>query len=668
MRHKSWWLAVSISMNSLVWAETPNNADPLLIEITKGQKPLLMSPVTESNVTTPTPLADGGELLLRQSGISGSRMGGRAIDPLIRGQKETQLNILLDGGYLHGACPNRMDPPTAYTSAGAYDRVTIIKGNRTVVYGAGGSGGTVLFERDWPVFYDAGYLAELSGGWRENNQQWDLTADLAAGSDQGYLRFIIHQGEAQNYEDGRGDKVAAGWQSGSNTLLAGINLDDFTRLQLSHARVEEEDIDFPGALMDSPYADASNSRIRLEHDFKGGILKSLHVDLYRSDVTHLMENSMITSPSTSDTKGGRVLLHAEAWDTHWQFGVDVQQNQRDALAYMVMSGMPVFSQWPDVDMKQQGLFLEAERAFNRTHRVRAGVRYDHIDATAHRANTTYGMGMGAATPVALYNSAYGITNTAAQEDNLGGFFSWQYQLPAEYVLETTLSRSVRTADATERYIAKHAMSGDWIGNPQLEPEKHHQLELQLSRRSNDLQWQLSGWYNRIDDYILRYRSVNHEYYRNIAAELYGAEAELDWFFMPGWQLGTRLAWLRGNNRDTGQALSRIAPVSLLTQLSYQQGHWRYSGEWQLTGAQNNVCLSTDPACAGQDVRRTPGYGVVNLYAEYGLSRDSQLSIGIDNLFDKAYSLHESRDYVLAPEPLQVTEPGRSLWLNFKLAF
>ncbi len=117
----------------------------VVIEINRGL-PQLETAIRETTTgVKASPVSDGGELLQSLTGVSAIRMGGRALDPVIRGQKETQLNILLDGGYIHGGCPNRMDPPTAYTSVDSYDRVTVIKGNRTVVYGGGGSGGTVLF-------------------------------------------------------------------------------------------------------------------------------------------------------------------------------------------------------------------------------------------------------------------------------------------------------------------------------------------------------------------------------------------------------------------------------------------------------------------------------------------------------------------------------------------
>ena len=70
--------------------------------------------------------ADGGELLLQTPGVSGVKMGAHGIDPVIRGQKHNQLNILLDGAYIHGGCPNRMDPPTSYASTELYDKVIVI--------------------------------------------------------------------------------------------------------------------------------------------------------------------------------------------------------------------------------------------------------------------------------------------------------------------------------------------------------------------------------------------------------------------------------------------------------------------------------------------------------------------------------------------------------------
>jgi len=664
-------LAAAITLAVAEQAMADHNEDQnLVIEINRGL-PQLETAIRETTTgVQASPVSDGGELLQSLTGVSAIRMGGRALDPVIRGQKETQLNILLDGGYIHGGCPNRMDPPTSYTSVDSYDRVTVIKGNRTVVYGGGGSGGTVLFERDWPMIDAKGYNVDLAGSYRGNGDQWELGADLVAGNDDGYIRFISHKGGADNYEDGDGNDVNSRYDTKSNALLGGIRLGDNTTLQASFEKADEEDVLFPGAMMDSPYAKAKNSRLKLEHQFTKGALRQLKVEAYKSDVVHLMENATMTSPSTSDTEGLRIVLDAHAADIDWTFGADFQNNDRDAEAFMISNGVAAFSQWPGVEIDQKGLFVEGEKAFGKDDVVKAGLRYDHVKASASRTTETFGMMMGAHTPLSQYQNYYGESDVDSTEHNVGGFTSWTHRLNDQYTVETTLSRSVRTADATERYIARNPMNpmmDDWIGNPQIEPEKHHQLEVVFASSTENLHWSLTGWYNRVDDYILRYNNGAADLYKNVDAALYGIEAEANYQFNDNLSLATSLSWLRGKNKDDNTDLSRISPLELNTSLDYARNQWKFGAEWKLVAQQNDVCLSSD-ACGGQDVRKTPGYGLVNLHGEYAAKSGFVVAMGVDNLFDKAYTLHESRDYLLDSDPVQVAEPGQNVWLRVSKQF
>ena len=603
-------LTVAVAMAVSTMAQASDSEGKLVIEINRGL-PQLETTVRETTTgVQASPVSDGGELLKSLTGVSGIRMGGRAIDPVIRGQKETQLNILLDGGYIHGGCPNRMDPPTAYTSVESYDRVTVIKGNRTVVYGGGGSGGTVLFERDWPLIDEKGYNVELAASYEGNGDKGEIGFDAAMGDDDAYVRFIAHHSEAQDYEDGNGNKVDAEYESDSNALLAGIRLSEDTTLEASFEKSSEEDVEFPGAMMDSPFADSESTRLKLTHDFRSGPMQYLRVDLYQSDVEHLMENATMEAPSTSDTEGFRVLLEANAADIDWTFGVDMQNNDRNAQANMISSSAAVFSHWPGVAIDQTGLFVEGEKALGEDDVLKAGLRYDRVDASASRANEAFGMG-GVNTPTNLYNQKYGTTDTDSSEDNVGGLISWTHRIDDQYSVETTFSRSVRTADATERYIAKANMMGmgsKWVGNPQIEPEKHHQLEVALASNMDDLNWMLSGWYNRVDDYILRQTVSGDDIYRNIDAELYGVEFEVTYQLNSNITLGSSLAWLQGSNEDDGTDLSRISPLELTNSLDYVRNNWKAGVEWKLVDAQNDVCLSSS-TCGGQDVRATPGYGL-----------------------------------------------------------
>jgi len=116
--------------------------------------------------------ADTGEWLSQQNGITTNRMGGHGLDPIIRGLGQNRLNILLDGAYVFGGCPNRMDPPTAYAPLTSYDLVTISKGVTTLRHGAGGSGGTVVFERQQPSFAadDSAISGQLGSSYATNGE------------------------------------------------------------------------------------------------------------------------------------------------------------------------------------------------------------------------------------------------------------------------------------------------------------------------------------------------------------------------------------------------------------------------------------------------------------------------------------------------------------------
>jgi iron complex outermembrane recepter protein len=96
----------------------------------------------------PVPASDGGDYLKTIPGFALVRNGGTNGDPVLRGMFGSRLNILTNGGMMLGACPGRMDAPTSYISPETYDKLTVIKGPQTVLWGPGASAGTILFDRE----------------------------------------------------------------------------------------------------------------------------------------------------------------------------------------------------------------------------------------------------------------------------------------------------------------------------------------------------------------------------------------------------------------------------------------------------------------------------------------------------------------------------------------
>ena len=71
---------------------------------------------------------DVGEALTKLSGVSKFRKGGIANEIVLRGFRRDNINVLIDDVRLHGACPNRMDPPEFHVDFSEVEKIEVIKG------------------------------------------------------------------------------------------------------------------------------------------------------------------------------------------------------------------------------------------------------------------------------------------------------------------------------------------------------------------------------------------------------------------------------------------------------------------------------------------------------------------------------------------------------------
>ena len=280
-------------------------------------------------------------------------------------------------------------------------------------------------------------------------------------------------------------------------------------------------------------------------------------------------------------------------------------------------------------------------------------------------------------PEELYDIYYGTSDTDHTENNFGGFATLEHALDAESAVYATLSRTVRTADATERFLASdNAMDASkrWVGNPDLDPEAHHQLELGYTRDAGAWDTTASVYYNDVSDYILRDVAAGQpgilladgaEIYRNVDAELYGLEIEGTWTLRENLELTAALAWVHATNTTDNRPIAQTPPLSGKVQLDYFSGRWTHGGRVRFADSQNRIDL-----LSRQEVGTTPSWAVLDLYGSYAINDTFSLRYGIDNVFDKTYAEHASRENLdfLTLTPVKVNEPGRVAWLKLTAEF
>ena len=112
--------------------------------------------------------------------------------------------------------------------------------------------------------------------------------------------------------------------------------------------------------------------------------------------------------------------------------------------------------------------------------------------------------------------------------------------------------------------------------------------------------------------------------------------------------------MRGYNNTDNRDLPQIPPIMYTHTLGWQsQGH-SIEAEWQLARRQERIDEQS-----GLDPSESPGYGVFNLNGKHPLTDFLSVSWAVDNVFDKDYAPHVSREDSVTGEGFRVNEPGRT---------
>lgn len=676
-----------------VFAEDVLTVDPITIEA-----PLMSFPASGSFVigganTQNAPYADSADYLRSVPGVTAGRFGGHGLEPFIRGQSEARINVVSADSYTFGACPNRMDPPTAYMNLSAHDDVTIVRGYQSVLNGFGGTGGSIIIEPGTPDLEDGRhYKGLVGGGYDSNSDMWHSSGTVTSGTTQGYAKAHGSYKDADNYEDGDGNDVRSSFTEESAGLTLGLTPHN-THIHAGFDTHRIEDALFPGAGMDSPLSESQTFKAGLSQDAEGQTLTSFALSGYASLVDHEMNNFTLRPfvammplkvDSESDTYGAKFESAFMVGQTPLETLVEWRRNNRDAERINNNNGLVQSILWPDITIDEIGLAAEASFDLGQATQIIAGGRYDYVNVDYGRANDA-APAAGNRTPNDIYTQFYGRPATSETEHNLGGLLRLEHDASLSTLLYTGASRSVRTADATERGLANFmttmgqpAGSNSWVGNPEIKPEKHHQLDAGFVVAKSDMAYGGSVYANYVEDYILRDSArsqpgiqvnfPNADIYRNIDAFLAGVELHGTWQFASDWTLEGDMTYTYGEDIDAGRALPQIPPLQGKAGLTWQAMESFAFGS-TVRWAMEQTRVDTDPNTAtGRDSDKTNGYAVLDLEGRLTAFDPVSLNFGVTNVFDETYASHLNRSNISDPTEIQVNEPGRSFYVQLSIPF
>jgi iron complex outermembrane receptor protein len=664
---------------------------PMVITGVAQQSPLTV--VTDPKIPRqPMPASDGADYLKTIPGFSAVRNGGVNGDPVFRGMFGSRLKLLTNGGEMLGACPNRMDSPSSYISPDTFDKLTVIKGPQSVLWGPGASAATVLFEREPERFGGPDYRlnASLMGG---SNGRFDRNLDAAAGNQQAYARLMANNSQADDYRDGSGDTVPSRYDKWNTDVALGWTPDADTLVELTGGRGNGY-ARYAGRGMDGSQFQRESLGLRLEKTNIGETFYGLEAQVYYNYADHIMDNFSLRSPggmmpnptlSRVDrrTVGGRLVGTWQWTEVELKAGVDGQRSEHRKLMNPSLAvNLPVAAAgsdglpWvPDAMLHSYGLFGELSWQLSEREKLISGLRVDLHDAKDQRELFN---SHNAQMAKADWNNP---TAGKTRRDTLySGFLRYEEELtnlPATWY--AGLGHAQRFPDYWELFVANPGPVGTLQPFDTVRPEKTTQLDVGLQFAEGPIEAWVSAYVGTVEDYILfsyepgMMPGVLRPVVSNIDATIAGAEMGASYRFTSNWKGDASLAYAWGKNRSDDRAMPQIPPLEGRLGLTYERDNWSTSGLWRVVAAQTRVA-ENQGTVVGKDFDESSGFGVLAVNGAYRLNRNLKLTAGVDNLLDKTYGEHLNlagsagfADYGLEPTS-RVNEPGRTYWARLDMSF
>ena len=673
--HKRIYLSL-IACTSLMAANEQNLGT---IEVTEQVNTKVINEVSTKEVKN----ADLAEALAKKSpSISLIRRSGIANDIILRGQKRDNIRVTIDDAVVCGACPNRMDPPTSHVITTMVDSVEIKEGPFDVSEFGNLSGG-VKIKTVEPTKELSGEIGTTIGSYGYKKG----VVSVSGGNDTVRALVTYSQEESDQYEDGDGNSLstqtynavvgtpAAGTQYApayrdmkayeKKSIMAKVaaNVADNQEIEVSATQNRSDNVLYPSSKMDARYDDSNIYNIKYTAKDLGELSKNLEIKAYKTDVDHPMDTrfrvagatTFMTNHLTTDTYGAKIINTFDALNREFQIGLDTSKRNWDGRYYN-SAGADLGKSINDTDTKNNALFIKCKNELSKELTLEVGLRYD---------DTT-------------------IDTAGLQQDNdynsLSGNIVATYQPNENTKYFAGIGQSNRVPDARELYnLGKKATPAATtqmlIGTPSLNEVKNREIDLGVEHQYANAKIKGKIFYSDLKDYIY-YNSTNMaNKFENIDATIYGLELSASYFINDQFTLDAGYTYKRGkkDTQPTGAAqtdkdLADITPPKFTLALTYDHDdntnamvEFVHVNKWSKFDSDNGE-------------QALDSYNVVNVKAQTTFAKNFELTVGIDNLFDKTYAVSNTYyDLTLLTdgttnETLLLNEPGRYAYASLKYKF
>lgn len=353
-------------------------------------------------------------------------------------------------------------------------------------------------------------------------------------------------------------------------------------------------------------------------------------------------NRFDTQGVTTNTLGLQVQLSSELNSSQYVYGIDAYFDQVDSYSSSNSIQGPVAD---DASYTWLGAYIQARTKLDEKWDFIAGGRINYMQARAEKISDPTSGDI-----LTLDKSWNDIVANAAIN----------YLLNKENNLYAGIAQGFRAPNLSDLTRFDTARSNEFeIPATELDSEHYTNYSFGYKHHSEKLITDLSVFYTSINDQIERIptgkKNADGEFEiskENIGDGYFsGAEVTIDYHFTTDWKLSSQFAYIAGKS-DTfktsekiksSEYASRLMPTMIKISLNYSPQHLPWWGKINLSSAEKADRLSPrDTLDSGRiPPGGTPGYGVVNIQAGYTFSEKLTFTCSIENLFDKDYRIHGS---------------------------
>ncbi len=623
--------------------------------------------------------------LREQAGVTALRRGSVNLDPSVRGLYAEQIGIFVDGTRTFAAGPARMDSALSHVSPHSLQSVSVVRGPFALTWGAG-TLSAIKVDTFRPAF-EPGNL-EVGGrvgyNYGENGGTSDGYVSLWGSSER--FRFTLkHNSRLGNdYKDGNGSEVAGDYESFETMWSLGGRLSDGTVLEYAGGYQQQNDLDYPGRILDATYFRTNSHAVELTHTRANGPVTEFAVRAYVNDKSHRMNNHEkptaldmpgrmppfgleIDLPAETTTTGARMHVEMGRGDLRSKVGLDTYRVEQNAERTIMRrsNGFTLFQDavWPDARVENTGAYGQLIYSMGRA-TLGGTVRVDQERAR-----------VGEVTDFFLANTDGDLSQKNTSVSAAG---SLNVTLAEGVVLSLGAGQAVRSPSVLERYsdrfpAVKFQTAAEFMGTPSLVPETSREVSAGLIAVTGNFTFEADLFHRTIDDYItvapdptLGKRlplspPVVFRYVQSDEARFVGGDLRVEYGFLP-WLVGHgTLSYVRAEDTRFDEPLFGIPGREHRLGLRAQaDGGERFVEVVMTTQADQ------DRVATARFEAPTEGWTTVDLHGGFRLANRVRLRAGVMNLTDEFYVNHLNSFNPFTR--MRIAELGRSAYVGAEYSF